>query len=244
MARLPGRGFFHSLIVQKIQDKFQLEYSLPRAVDVGCGTGKSTRALKSLAQRVDGIDSSAAMLEFAEAVPDVYYHCASAEEMPFEDATVNLITASSALHWFDRRRFLQEVHRILVPGGYFVVYENGFPGRMIGNDRFHEWQQRLYQRFPRTPRDNRPFTEDDALEFGLEFNGRENYQNVVDFSLEELSLYLSTQSNAVESIERGSLSAEQFRKLVERECAEFLTAGRASFEFAGFVWYLRKVAAR
>ncbi|XP_038605679.1 putative methyltransferase DDB_G0268948 isoform X4 [Tachyglossus aculeatus] len=40
-----------------------------------------------------------------------------AEELPLEDASVDLVTAFTAAHWFDTERFLQEVTRVLKPQG-------------------------------------------------------------------------------------------------------------------------------
>lgn len=44
-----------------------------------------------------------------------------AEELPFEDGSVDLVTAMSAFHWFDHSRFLQEAHRVLKPNGCLAV---------------------------------------------------------------------------------------------------------------------------
>lgn len=44
-----------------------------------------------------------------------------AEELPFTDSSVDLVTAMSAFHWFDRPRFLQEAHRVLKPRGCLAL---------------------------------------------------------------------------------------------------------------------------
>lgn len=44
-----------------------------------------------------------------------------AEELPFADTSVDLVTAMSAFHWFDRPRFLQEACRVLKPGGCLAL---------------------------------------------------------------------------------------------------------------------------
>ncbi len=44
-----------------------------------------------------------------------------AEELPFEDGSVDLVTTMSAFHWFDRSRFLQEAHRVLKPHGCIAI---------------------------------------------------------------------------------------------------------------------------
>lgn len=46
-----------------------------------------------------------------------YFTCCYlvAEELPLVDSSVDLLTAMSAFHWFDRPCFLKEAHRVLKP---------------------------------------------------------------------------------------------------------------------------------
>lgn len=44
-----------------------------------------------------------------------------AEDLPFESGTVDLITAMTAAHWFDRPRFFKEADRVLKPGGCLAL---------------------------------------------------------------------------------------------------------------------------
>ena len=45
----------------------------------------------------------------------------TAEELPFPDSSVDLLTAASAAHWFDQARFLVEAARVLKPGGCMAL---------------------------------------------------------------------------------------------------------------------------
>ncbi|KAA8593193.1 hypothetical protein FQN60_009309 [Etheostoma spectabile] len=77
------------------------------AVDVGCGSGQGTVLLAKHFASVVGTDVSPAQ-------------CV-AEELPLADSSVDLITAMSAFHWFDRPRFLHEAHRVLKPNGCLAL---------------------------------------------------------------------------------------------------------------------------
>ncbi|TRY97088.1 hypothetical protein DNTS_027278 [Danionella cerebrum] len=44
-----------------------------------------------------------------------------AEDLPFPDVSVDLVTAMSAFHWFDHSRFLQEADRVLKPHGSLAL---------------------------------------------------------------------------------------------------------------------------
>ncbi|KAF6734281.1 putative methyltransferase [Oryzias melastigma] len=109
---------------------------LELAVDVGCGSGQGTLLLAKHFASVVGTDVSPAQLEVAlqhNTEPNVTYRQCVAEELPFADCSVDLVTAMSAFHWFDRARFLQEAHRVLKPRGclallnYTIDMELSFP---------------------------------------------------------------------------------------------------------------------
>ncbi|XP_048857208.1 putative methyltransferase DDB_G0268948 isoform X2 [Brienomyrus brachyistius] len=94
------------------------------AADVGCGSGQGTIRLGPHFLQVVGMDVSPAQLEMARAcasAPNISYRQCPAEELPLEDGSVDLVTAMSAAHWFDRPRFLAEAFRVLRPGGCLAL---------------------------------------------------------------------------------------------------------------------------
>ncbi|KAM9347451.1 putative methyltransferase [Symphorus nematophorus] len=94
------------------------------AVDLGCGTGQNSRLLAPYFQEVVGIDVSECQLDEARAVPgytNITYRKGTAEDLPFPDSSVDLLTAASAAHWFDQSRFLAEASRVLKPRGCMAL---------------------------------------------------------------------------------------------------------------------------
>ncbi|XP_055734482.1 putative methyltransferase DDB_G0268948 [Salvelinus fontinalis] len=94
------------------------------AVDLGCGTGQNSRLLAPHFQEVVGIDISECQLEEARAVAgfnNITYRKGTAEELPFPDGSVDLLTAASAAHWFDQKRLLLEAGRVLKPCGCMAL---------------------------------------------------------------------------------------------------------------------------
>src|SRR5690349_17254359 len=89
-----------------------------RVLDLAAGTGKLTRALVAGGfdvVAVEPIESLRAILidiVGAERVLD-----GVAEKIPLPDASVAAITVADAFHWFDQARALEEMSRVLVPGG-------------------------------------------------------------------------------------------------------------------------------
>jgi ubiquinone/menaquinone biosynthesis C-methylase UbiE len=96
-------------------------------VDLGCGTGLSTRAWSGIANRVVGIEPNPAMLAVAEPAPGVEYHEAFAHRTDVADKTADIVTCSQSLHWMEPEPIFAEAARILRPGGVFAAYDYDTP---------------------------------------------------------------------------------------------------------------------
>lgn len=95
-------------------------------VDLGCGTGLSTRFWAQRAEQVVGIEPQRSMCEWAEAVTteaNVRYIDVPADRTSLEDACADVVTAAQSLHWMDPGPTFPEIGRILRPGGVFCAYE-------------------------------------------------------------------------------------------------------------------------
>lgn len=101
-----------------------------RAVDLGCGTGESTRELhrRTGAAETLGIDSSAAMLEKARPLAGNGLRFESGDLARFETgAPLDLVFSNAALHWApDHPALLARLTRAVAPGGQlaFQVPDN------------------------------------------------------------------------------------------------------------------------
>ena len=89
--------------------------------DVGAGTGKLTRLLEPTGARVIAVEPIAemrALIGVGEIVDG------TAEDIPLDDASVDVATVAQAFHWFDHARALPELHRVLRPGGSLALFWN------------------------------------------------------------------------------------------------------------------------
>ena len=90
-----------------------------RLLDVGCGTGHHLAELRQRGFEVAGVDGSADMLRYAQALnPTADLRQADVESLPFPDASFDLVVCIEVLRYLpDASRCLQEMARVLKPGG-------------------------------------------------------------------------------------------------------------------------------
>lgn len=99
-----------------------------RILDVGCGSGPLSAALRERGALVSGFDLSAAMIELARARlgddADLIVHDL-AEPLPYPDAAFDDVVASLVLHYLqDWTAPLAELRRVLKPGGRLILSVN------------------------------------------------------------------------------------------------------------------------
>ncbi len=96
-----------------------------RVCDLAAGTGKLTSALVATGADVVAVEPVAGMRAVFEAVlPGVEILIGTAEAMPFDDASLDIVTCAQAAHWFDLPAFLAEAKRVIRPGGWLGLVWN------------------------------------------------------------------------------------------------------------------------
>ena len=100
-------------------------------LDVGCGPGVAVReAAKRIGDgKACGIDISPKMVEKAKKLaaeqPNVEYHVANSESIPYADDTFKSVICTCSFHHYERPvEALHEIRRVLRPGGKFVLVDS------------------------------------------------------------------------------------------------------------------------
>ncbi|KND58301.1 Methyltransferase [Candidatus Burkholderia verschuerenii] len=87
-------------------------------IDLGAGTGKFTPRLVQTGARVIAIEPVDTMrARLAATLPAVEALAGSAQSIPLDDASVDAVVCAQSFHWFASRESLDEIHRVLKPGG-------------------------------------------------------------------------------------------------------------------------------
>lgn len=111
-------------------------------LDVGCGPGNVAAALSKHFTQTTGLDPSEGMIETARAISGnngaIRFEVSTAEDLgsssssssgglspPIADASIDLITAATAAHWFDMPSFWRAAARVVKPGGSVAIWGSG-----------------------------------------------------------------------------------------------------------------------
>jgi SAM-dependent methyltransferase len=110
----------------------------PDVVDIGAGTGLSTMIWAGAARQVIALEPGADMravlaakIGRSPAGPTRFTLAAgTAEATGLASESADIVTASTAMHWFDHSRALPEIGRVLRPGGLLAAYRPVWPPRI------------------------------------------------------------------------------------------------------------------
>jgi len=238
------RPYYHPLVMNKIRQHINLQGKYNSGLDVGCGTGLSTIALKELSDNVIGIDGSEEMITVANTHDDeqITYHHAPAEELPFDDESFNLITVCGAINWINRAQFFPEAKRVLKEQGWVILYDNFITEHMREDIAYTQWhQEQFLSRYPKPPRDETPLTPAECEGYGFHFS-QEAYTNELAWSRKEYIEYMLTQSNVIVAVDMGNETLSEARQWMHATLAPIVPEGeKGTFLFGGYIWYMQRM---
>ncbi|MGZ8695545.1 MAG: class I SAM-dependent methyltransferase [Gaiellaceae bacterium] len=93
-------------------------------LEIGCGTGKLTRALAERGLRVDAVDPGPALVELARRAVGgghVSFHVGRFEDVDLPAASFDAVFSATAFHWIDPHVGWRRVARVLRPGGRLAL---------------------------------------------------------------------------------------------------------------------------
>jgi len=97
-------------------------------LDAGCGAGHASAAVAPFVEKVTAYDLTVSMLEQVRqlcetrGIENIETRQGDVEALPFVDHTFDaVVTRYSAHHWPDVPRALSEIHRVIKPGGVFLM---------------------------------------------------------------------------------------------------------------------------
>jgi SAM-dependent methyltransferase len=236
-----ARPYLHPAIFARVRERMGAPAPLRRALDVGCGTGMSSVALRGLAAEVVGIDPSRDMLRRARSAEAVRYAAALGEGLPFRAGAFDLVVACGSIDWVDRARFLPRVAEVLVPGGWLVPLDFGDLGRSDEVPGLERWHEDVFQKAcPRPPSHDPLVTAEEAARAGFAAPDHHTFTDGCPFTASAYAAFLMTESNVIAAIEYGRRTADEVRTWLEGELQPLFGDGPRAVTFGGYIQVLRK----
>ena len=122
--------------------------------DLGCGTGTFTELLRDCGLNTIGLDiTEAVVVRALELYPENKFLTGDVEELPFDDNSLDGALLSGIVHHFpDPTRFIDEVYRVLKPGGRCVAFDPNRRNPFVW--LYRDKQSPLYSPIGVTPNEN------------------------------------------------------------------------------------------
>jgi len=240
-----NRPAVHPLVIKLAEAYWQRSRPIAFALDVGCGSGLSTRALRESADRVIGIDPAEAMVKLAATVvAGAHFAVAAAEDLPVSDASIDLLTAAGSLNYVELGRFFAEAQRVLAPEGMLLVYDFG-PGRhFVDGPELDEWFSRFVGRYPWPPEEalavNPALLAEIATGFSLE---AEQFEVAIPLSPVFYCDYMMTETNVACAV-RAGIPFQEIRAWCLETLLPMWGHGTRDVLFRGYFACMRPLASK
>jgi len=215
------------------------------AVDVACGTGKSTGGLTSIFRNTFGLDLELNQVRKAtELYPDTQFLVSRAEICPFKDHTVDVVTVATAFYWFHMAKSLEEFRRLLKSGGHFFVYKYKYP--IPENKRILAIQRREYEEHWRLHKDPRLSLDNDSgevLKRSCMFRriSYRKFPNLVPMNAAQMAGFWSSTSYGA-AYARNLRESVRYWKALEKEFDAVLSGKTVDMDFAIHAWHGQLIA--
>ena len=108
--------------LDRAQEALELDSSAV-VLDLAAGTGRLTKALADRFAHVVAVEPDDAM---RARIADGEVLAGTAEAIPLPDSSVDAVFVAEAFHWFDARRTVPEIERVLGGRGGLAVISNGW----------------------------------------------------------------------------------------------------------------------
>ena len=236
------RPYLHPLVFDEMHKDLNITGVFVHGLDVGCGAGLSTKALKKVCKTVTGTDISKEMIAMCHVLyqEEGYdFFCSGAETVNAPDNSFDIVSAAGMINWIDENAFLTNLQRIMSDNGLLFIYDFWITDRMVGNERYTDWYQNCYlKEFPKPPRKEYRWTQQMMPEF-VTIVKQTDVELSYEFDLDAFIRLMMIQSNVNVQIEQGTRSENEVRQWFYETLIPVWGEGTQTLMFEGYNWYLR-----
>lgn len=236
-----NRPYLHKQVIEQFQNDVTKQ-RFSNGLDIGCGAGLSTKALKLICDHVVGADISSEMISVAKELcnqnENYDFIVRKAEEIPAMNNKFDIVTAAGVIQWVDREAFLQNLCSIMTDNGYLLIYDFGISDQMKNNDAYTSWWHHTYlKEFPRPFRNESVWTNQDVEPYGFSVIKQVHLEMEYEFDLESFIEFMTIQSNVNLKIEGEGRSIDEVHKWFVESLAPVFMNTKQQLVFTGYSWY-------
>ena len=237
------RPFLHKQVIERFQKDVSGEL-FSNGLDVGCGAGLSSKALKQICEHVTGTDISPEMIAVAREVcgdsQEYDFFVSSAEEIPPAKEKYDIVTAAGVIQWINRENLLRNLRKIIRERGYVLIYDFCISDRMKDSETYSEWWHNAYlKEFPKPFRNESVWTQQDVEPYQFSMIDQVQYEMEYQFDMESFIKFMMIQSNVNAKIEGEGRNIEGVRRWFEQSLESVFYNGQKTAIFTGYSWYMK-----
>ena len=141
-------------------------------IDIGCGTGISTRVWSDYAEKIIGVEPSEEMVGKARELTkntNIKYQQGYSNATNLESNSADIISCSQSFHWMEPKSTLKEIDRLLKDNGVLVIYDVIWPPSVN-----HKYEKAYHELFEKVSE----LTSKLGEEIAIKWNKKEHLKNI------------------------------------------------------------------
>lgn len=232
------RPWLHKSIIEQIKVDFADRIPFQNGLDVGCGAGLSTRALKLICNKVTGTDLSEEMVHICENLYNASgftFYTAKAEETEIPQTPYDIVTAAGVVDWVEKGRFLENMKCVMAENAPLIIYDFWISDKMVGNKAYTDWYQNQYlANFPKPPR-NETVWEPNNMQAGFSLIKQTVCEMQYEFDVDSFIRFMMTQTNINSKIESGDMAEVEVHDWMWEMLNPIFQGQRRTLIFDGYI---------
>ena len=237
------RPWLHKYVIERIKSDLNITKSFHNGLDVGCGAGLSTKALRLICDNVTGTDISSEMIQVCldtYAASEFTFYTAKAEESLLPKEPYDIVTAAGVINGVDKDKFLKNLNLVMAEKAMLIIYDFWISDKMLENNAYTEWfHNRYLTNFPKPPRNEDIWHPSDMPE---EFTIKKQvtYQIPYKFALDSFIRFMMTQSNVNLQIQNHQKTESEIYNLMEQTLSPIFHGCNQTLIFNAYSWYIER----
>ena len=233
------RPWLHKSVMEQLKTEFGNKIPFDNGLDIGCGAGLSTKALKLICNKVTGTDISAEMVDICKSQystdTEFTFYTAKAEETKLPQVPYDIVTAAGVADWVDKDKFLENMKLVMAENAPLIIYDFWISDKMLRNPDYTDWFQNKYLlKYPKPPRNETGWEQKDIPNSFI-FDKQISCQMKYEFDISSFIRFMMTQTNINIKIKSGCMTEEEVHNWMLETLTSIFPEQRQTLFFDGYI---------